>query len=44
MGVLTATLFYIDKNPRKYERKHIEVCVEEKNCAAAFYDCSYYIG
>ena len=42
-GALTATLFYIDKNAKKDERKHIETCVEKKNCAAAFYDCSYYL-
>lgn len=43
MGVLTATLFYMDINPKKPERKEIERCVEEKNGALAFYDCSYYL-
>jgi len=43
MGVLTATLFYIDINPKKPERKEIERCIEEKNGALAFYDCSYYL-
>ena len=43
MGVLTATLFYIDKKPQGDERKRIERCLEKKNCAAAFYDCSYYL-
>ena len=42
-GVLTAILFYIDRNPKKDERKNIERCVEGKNGAAAFYDCSYYL-
>ena len=43
MGVMTVTLFYIDKSSTREDRKIIESFLEKKKCAAAIYDCSYYL-